>query len=81
MQVAKLLWEGGIETEFLYKTKPKSQKQFEAAERLAAPLLLSLVRKNLLKVSSRSKSLVLVKMLTRVLTFLLMRLFLTSRTS
>ncbi|VVT53159.1 uncharacterized protein SAPINGB_P003433 [Magnusiomyces paraingens] len=37
MEVAKVLWEGGIETEFLYKTKPKPQKQFEAAEKTGCP--------------------------------------------
>lgn len=37
MQVTKTLWDGGIEAEFLYKTKPKPQKQFEAAEKTGCP--------------------------------------------
>lgn len=37
MEIAKLLWAGGIEAEFLYKTKPKPQKQFEAAEKVGCP--------------------------------------------
>lgn len=37
MEVAKVLWEGGIETEYLYKAKPKPQKQFEAAEKTGCP--------------------------------------------
>lgn len=37
MEVSKTLWEGGIEAEFLYKTKPKPQKQFEAAEKTGCP--------------------------------------------
>lgn len=37
MQVAKLLWENGIETEYMYKTKPKTQKQFEAADKSGCP--------------------------------------------
>lgn len=38
MQVAKLLWDAGIEAEYMYKAKPKLQKQFEAAERSGCPL-------------------------------------------
>lgn len=38
MEVAKLLWQGGIETEYMYKTKPKPPKQFEAAEKSGCPL-------------------------------------------
>jgi histidyl-tRNA synthetase len=37
MTVAKLLWDAGIETEFMYKTKPKTPKQFEAAEKSGCP--------------------------------------------
>lgn len=37
MAVAKRLWDGGVETEYLYKAKPKSQKQFEAAEKSGCP--------------------------------------------
>lgn len=37
MQVAKLLWENGIEAEYMYKVKPKSQKQFEAADKSGCP--------------------------------------------
>lgn len=37
MEVSKRLWEGGIEAEFLYKSKPKPQKQFEAAEKTGCP--------------------------------------------
>ncbi|KAF5092291.1 hypothetical protein D0Z03_002936 [Geotrichum reessii] len=37
MAIAKKLWLGGIEAEFLYKTKPKPQKQFEAAEKTGCP--------------------------------------------
>lgn len=37
MEVVKLLWEGDIEAEYLYKTKPKPQKQFEAAEKTGCP--------------------------------------------
>jgi histidyl-tRNA synthetase len=37
MAVAKKLWEGGIETEYMYKAKPKTQKQFEAAEKSGCP--------------------------------------------
>lgn len=32
MQVAKLLWEGGVKAEFAYKVKPKLPAQFKAAE-------------------------------------------------
>lgn len=38
MQVAKRLWDGGVEVEYMYKTKPKTQKQFEAAEKTGCPL-------------------------------------------
>lgn len=38
MHVAKLLWNAGIEAEFMYKQKPKPQKQFEAADRSGCPL-------------------------------------------
>lgn len=38
MRVAKLLWTAGVEAEFVYKQKPKPQKQFEAAERSGCPL-------------------------------------------
>ncbi|PRT53700.1 Histidine--tRNA ligase, mitochondrial [Wickerhamiella sorbophila] len=38
MKVAKKLWEAGIEAEFIYKSKPKLQKQFEAAEKSGCPL-------------------------------------------
>lgn len=37
MEISKKLWVGGIEAEFLYKTKPKPQKQFEAAEKTGCP--------------------------------------------
>lgn len=37
MAISKRLWEGGIEAEFLYKSKPKPQKQFEAAEKAGCP--------------------------------------------
>lgn len=37
MTVANLLWHGGIETEYMYKAKPKLQKQFEAAEKSKCP--------------------------------------------
>lgn len=42
MKVAKMLWDAGIEAEFIYKAKPKLQKQFEAAERSGCPLALIL---------------------------------------
>lgn len=38
MHVTKMLWDAGIEAEFMYKQKPKPQKQFEAAERSGCPL-------------------------------------------
>ncbi|KNC25944.1 hypothetical protein FF38_03871 [Lucilia cuprina] len=38
MRVANLLWKAGIEAEFMYKAKPKPQKQFESAERSGCPL-------------------------------------------
>lgn len=38
MAVAKRLWYAGIEAEYIYKAKPKLQKQFEAAERSGCPL-------------------------------------------
>lgn len=38
MAVAKRLWDAGIEAEYIYKAKPKLQKQFEAAERSGCPL-------------------------------------------
>jgi histidyl-tRNA synthetase len=38
MEVAKKLWEGGVKAEFIYKTKPKTPKQFEAAEKSGCPL-------------------------------------------
>lgn len=38
MEVSRKLWDGGIEAEFIYKTKPKTQKQFEAAEKTGCPL-------------------------------------------
>ncbi|ANB11181.1 histidine--tRNA ligase [Sugiyamaella lignohabitans] len=37
LSVAKLLWDGGVEAEFMYKTKPKTPKQFEAAEKSGCP--------------------------------------------
>lgn len=37
MTMAKKLWLGGIETEYMYKAKPKLQKQFEAAEKSGCP--------------------------------------------
>lgn len=38
MAVARRLWEGGVKAEFIYKTKPKTPKQFEAAEKSGCPL-------------------------------------------
>ena len=38
MHVNKRLWDAGIEAAFMYRQKPKPQKQFEAAERSGCPL-------------------------------------------
>ncbi|SMN18221.1 similar to Saccharomyces cerevisiae YPR033C HTS1 Cytoplasmic and mitochondrial histidine tRNA synthetase [Maudiozyma saulgeensis] len=38
MKVAKQLWDAGIETEYVYKSKANPRKQFEAAEKSGAPL-------------------------------------------
>ncbi|KAK9447648.1 uncharacterized protein V1518DRAFT_438670 [Limtongia smithiae] len=38
LKVAKLLWDAGVRAEFLYKSKPKPRQQFEAAEKIGAPL-------------------------------------------
>ena len=37
MQVAKILWDAGIKTEFAYKQKPKLPAQFKAAEQAGIP--------------------------------------------
>ncbi|KAF3938517.1 hypothetical protein ABW19_dt0206748 [Dactylella cylindrospora] len=37
MAIAKQLWEGGINAEFLYKAFPKMQQQFKAAEQAGVP--------------------------------------------
>lgn len=42
MQVARQLWAAGISAEFLYKAKPKPRQQFDAAEKLGAPLAIIL---------------------------------------
>ncbi|KAJ3054844.1 Cytoplasmic and mitochondrial histidine tRNA synthetase [Rhizophlyctis rosea] len=38
MQIAKRLWDAGINAEFMYKTKPRSQNQFDACDRGRVPL-------------------------------------------
>ncbi|KAF2224958.1 histidyl-tRNA synthetase mitochondrial precursor [Elsinoe ampelina] len=37
MEISKRLWEAGIKAEFLWKVKPKFDKQFQAAERGGVP--------------------------------------------
>ncbi|KAK9324270.1 hypothetical protein V1517DRAFT_318241 [Lipomyces orientalis] len=38
LKVSKQLWEGGISAEFLYKSKPKPRQQFDAADKIGAPV-------------------------------------------
>ncbi|KAK9386881.1 hypothetical protein V1515DRAFT_113256 [Lipomyces mesembrius] len=38
LKVCKALWEAGISAEFLYKSKPKPRQQFDAADKIGAPL-------------------------------------------
>ncbi|KAK7207090.1 mitochondrial and cytoplasmic histidine-tRNA ligase Hrs1 [Myxozyma melibiosi] len=38
MKVARSLWKAGISAEYLYKSKPKPRQQFEAADKIGAPL-------------------------------------------
>jgi histidyl-tRNA synthetase len=38
MEIARMLWDGGISAEFLQKVKPKLPQQFKAAESGGAPL-------------------------------------------
>ena len=38
MQIAKKLWDEGINAEFMYKAKPRSQNQFDACDRGRVPL-------------------------------------------
>ncbi|QSL64181.1 hypothetical protein MERGE_000336 [Pneumocystis wakefieldiae] len=38
LQICKELWNSGINTQFLYKIKPKSRQQFEAAEKDQIPI-------------------------------------------
>lgn len=38
MKVAKMLWDAGVKTEFLYKNKPKAAPQWTAIEKAQAPL-------------------------------------------
>ncbi|KAF4552598.1 Histidine--tRNA ligase-like protein [Elsinoe fawcettii] len=37
MEISKRLWEAGVKAEFLWKVKPKFEKQFQAAERAGVP--------------------------------------------
>ncbi|KAK9467466.1 hypothetical protein V1512DRAFT_247062 [Lipomyces arxii] len=38
MQICKKLWDAGLRAEFLYKSKPKPRQQFDAADKIGAPL-------------------------------------------
>ncbi|ODQ72769.1 hypothetical protein LIPSTDRAFT_72400 [Lipomyces starkeyi NRRL Y-11557] len=38
LKISKVLWEAGIGAEFMYKSKPKPRQQFDAADKIGAPL-------------------------------------------
>lgn len=57
MKVAKELWNGGIETEYVYKSKANPRKQFEAAEKTGAQLAVILGKEEYLEGKLRIKRL------------------------
>ncbi|CCE61822.1 hypothetical protein TPHA_0B01490 [Tetrapisispora phaffii CBS 4417] len=57
MKVAKQLWEAGIETEYVYKSKANPRKQFDAAEKSGCPLAVILGKEEYLENKLRVKRL------------------------
>ncbi|SSD60780.1 probable Histidine--tRNA ligase, mitochondrial [Saccharomycodes ludwigii] len=57
MQIAKKLWNAGIETEYLYKAKANPRKQFDAAEKSGCPLAVILGKEEYLQGKLRVKRL------------------------
>lgn len=57
MQIAKQLWNAGIETEYVYKSKANPRKQFDAAEKCGAPLAVILGKEEYLENKLRIKRL------------------------
>lgn len=57
MKVAKTLWENGIETEYVYKSKANPRKQFDAAEKSGCPLAVILGKEEYLENKLRVKRL------------------------
>lgn len=57
MMVSKQLWDAGIETEYVYKSKANPRKQFDAAEKAGAPLAVILGKEEYLEGKLRIKRL------------------------
>ncbi|SCU83581.1 LAFA_0D04456g1_1 [Lachancea sp. 'fantastica'] len=57
MQVAKQLWNAGIETEYVYKSKANPRKQFDAADKCGCPLAVILGKEEYLDNKLRVKKL------------------------
>ncbi|AGO11433.1 AaceriACR187Wp [[Ashbya] aceris (nom. inval.)] len=57
MQVAKQLWDAGIDTEYVYKSKANPRRQFEAAEKSGCPLAVILGKEEYLEGKLRVKRL------------------------
>ncbi|AET39678.1 histidine--tRNA ligase Ecym_4656 [Eremothecium cymbalariae DBVPG len=57
MKVAKELWNAGIETEYVYKSKVNPRRQFEAAEKSGCPLAVILGKEEYLEGKLRVKKL------------------------
>ncbi|CDO94376.1 unnamed protein product [Kluyveromyces dobzhanskii CBS 2104] len=57
MKVAKKLWENGIETEYVYKSKANPRKQFDAADKSGCPLAVILGKEEYLENKLRVKRL------------------------
>ncbi|CCH62747.1 hypothetical protein TBLA_0I00880 [Henningerozyma blattae CBS 6284] len=57
MQIAKELWNAGIETEYVYKSKANPRKQFDSAEKSGCPLAVILGKEEYLEGKLRVKRL------------------------
>ena len=57
MQVTKQLWDAGIDTEYVYKSKANPRRQFEAAEKSGCPLAVILGKEEYLEGKLRVKRL------------------------
>ncbi|SCU89318.1 LAME_0E02960g1_1 [Lachancea meyersii CBS 8951] len=57
LQVAKQLWNAGIETEYVYKSKANPRKQFDAADKCGCPLAVILGKEEYLDNKLRVKRL------------------------